>query len=128
MSDRELTQTITDRLLSLPAEIQAHETMLAGYRNALSDAKSELSEAELEAQINCNAEGKNAETRKLQLEKAVNDSRTVKEARTKISQYEGSIMFAEAEYKGLVRQWQAALALAELQSAKINFLAKSKEK
>lgn len=121
MTDKELTARITADLLSLPDELRRAESLGAQFRAELAAAKAALADAELTAQINAVPDGKNAEARKLQADKAVHDDPTAQAARAKVYELESAVSAAEVDAKGLVRQWSAALALCELQAAKINF-------
>lgn len=123
-TDKELTARVTADLLGLPDQLRSMDMLIAGMRTEIGAAKRALEEAELDAQINAVVDGKNAEARKLQQEQAVRGSLAVREAREALSEREAELAAAETDYKALSRRWTAALALAEMQSAKINFLAR----
>src|SRR3990167_3821972 len=103
-------------------------TMIATLRTDLSNAKAALKDAELNAQVNAEIDGKNAEARKLQMENAVRNSPEVIAASVHASQAESAVALAELDAKSLGRQWRGALALAELQAAKINWMARSRSR
>lgn len=124
-TDKELMARITADLLSLPDELRRVESLSAQFRAELSAAKAALADAELAAQINAVPDGKNAETRKLQTDKAIHDDPTTQAARARVYELESALSAAEVDAKGLSRQWSAALALAELQAAKINFFVRA---
>lgn len=122
--DRELTQTATRELLELPAAMRDMEVALAGFTSDARLVKSELEDAELSAQINCTADAKNAEGRKLQLESAVANDGQVLALRGRLAGLETQRATAEADFNDLHRRFRAALAIAELQTAKINYRTK----
>lgn len=122
--DKELTQRAANELSTLPDEMHEAELQMANLGMDLRVAKQDLADAEIEAQINCAADAKNAEGRKLQLEKAILESAAVQAARSKVVGLEAMQVGAETRYSDLHRRFRAALAITELQTAKINYLAK----
>lgn len=120
--DKTITQTASAELLSLPAELRDAEALVANLTVDLRQAKSDLASAELDAQINAAPQGKNAEARKLELEAAVNASPAVTAARERLQLLESQVATAEVDQTHLARRFRAALALAELQTAKIGYL------
>lgn len=123
LPDKTITQAATADLLALPDQLRSAETTVANLTIDLRQAKSEAASAELDAQINAAPDGKNAEARKLQLEAAVNASPAVAAARDRVALLEAELATAEVEQTALARKYRAALALAELQAAKITFMA-----
>ena len=124
LKDKEVNQLITTHLLTLPDEMFALEATLGIMRATLSNTKRDVEDAELEAQINAVVDGKNEGERKLQREKAVAASPTVKKERAKLHEIEAEIVQTEVDLKRLSRQFQSAVALAELQAARTNLMCK----
>jgi hypothetical protein len=119
-NDKELAVIIFGDLTRLPDELHNLESFLATLRTTLGQQRADLEAARLDAVINAVVDGKNAEARKLQQEQAVAASKEVKLAEQTVSETESAIANAEVDAKRLARQFQATLALAELQSARLN--------
>ena len=127
-TDRELTARITIELIGLPDELRSLETVISALRQQVATCKAAADVAELDAVINAADKigaGKNAEQRKVLQEQAVQVSNAVQHARASVAEAESALANAETDAKHLSRRWTAALALAELQAAKINFLARA---
>lgn len=122
--DRELTQYAVGELKGIPEELRVAELNLANIALDLRHTKADLANAELDAQINCVADAKNAEGRKLQLDAAAAKNPEVQALRLKLVEIESIQIGAEASYNDLHRRYRAALAITELQTAKISYLAK----
>lgn len=122
--DRELTQYAIGELKKTPEELRLAELNMANIALDLRHAKAELADAELDAQVNCVADAKNAEGRKLQLEQAAAKDPTVLALRSKVVEIESVQVGAETSYNDLHRRYRAALAITELQTAKITYLAR----
>jgi len=121
-TDKELSARIVGDLARLPNELHNLESFLSASRTTLSQQRADLEAARLDAVINAVVDGKNAEARKLQQEQAVAASPNVKLAEQAASETESVIANTEVDVKRLSRQFQATLALAELQSARLNAL------
>jgi hypothetical protein len=119
-NDKELSARIVGDLIRLPDELHNLESFLSTSRATLSQQRADLEAARLDAVINAVVDGKNAEARKLQQEQAVAASPSVKLAEQAVNETESTIANAEVDTKRLARQFQATLALAELQSARLN--------
>ena len=119
-NDKELSARIVGDLARLPGELHNLESFLVSLRTALGQQRTGLEAARLDAVINAVVDGKNAEARKLQQEQAVAASPEVKLAEQAANETESAIANAEVDTKRLARQFQAALSLAELQSARLN--------
>lgn len=124
LRDKEVNQLITGQILDLPEEMFGLESTLGVMRQTLSNARRDVEDAELEAQINAVVDGKNEEARKVQRAKAVAESAAVKAKRAELSEIEFQIVQTEADLKKLSRQFQGAIALAELQAARANLMCK----
>lgn len=124
LRDKEINQTITSQLLALPEEMYGLESTLGVMRQTLGNHRRDLEDAELEAQINAVLDGKNEEARKLQRAKAVSESPAVKAKRAELTEVEFQIVQTEADLKRLARQFQGAIALAELQAARTYLMSK----
>lgn len=121
--DKDVTAYATAELMALPALVQAAEQALSDLGQSMKAIKVSLSEAELDAQLNAPVDAKNAEGRKLQLEAAVTNSDIVQGLRGTLAGTEAQYAAAEVDYNAFHRRWKTALALAELQAAKIRYLA-----
>lgn len=127
-TDKEVTAEITARLLYLPDEMKRLEDAMTAMRTNVAQSKLEIEEAKKEAVINGSADianGKNAEHRKILHDQAVKENLLVRQRQAELFEREAVLSNAENEAKLLARKWQAALALAELQAAKINYLARA---
>lgn len=118
--DRELTDYLYSALRALPEAIGQIEFDGAMLNNALRESKANLDDAELNATLQAPQDGKNAEARKLELATALAKNDEVKKYRKEVLRIEGEIETNEAEAKMKRREFQAAVALAELHSARIN--------
>lgn len=123
--DKELTARVTADLLSLPTEMNRIESLLTDLRLELDSARTALKDAQLDAKINAVPGGKNEDERKLKTEKAVAADPRCAELRAKLADLETTQANAESGQKELARRFQAALYLCDLQTAKINFLARA---
>ena len=119
-NDKELSARIVGDLTRLPGELHNLESFLVSLRTTLGQQRTDLEAARLDAVINAVVDGKNAEARKLQQEQAVAASPAVIVALQAASETESAIANAEVDAKRLARQFQAALSLSELQSARLN--------
>jgi len=119
-TDKELSARIVEGLSRLPDELHNLESFLVTLRTTLGQQHASLESARLDAIINAVADGKNAEARKLQQEQAVAASPAVHSAEQAASETESAIANTEVDAKRLSRQFQAVMALAELQSARLN--------
>jgi len=124
MTDKELTERIFSDLETLPAQIRDLELDLLDLRTNLGVSRINLEDAELDTKINAVIDGKNETVRKQQVEIAIASSPTVKEARNKVFATENELAAKEIEVKTLAKRWQGAMAMAELQAARINLMAK----
>lgn len=123
LKDNEVTAYATSELMALPALVRDAEQLMSDLGQTVRSIKLSLAEAEIDAQINVTPDAKNAEGRKLQLEAAVNNSDTVQGLRGTLAGTEQQYATAEVDYNALHRRWKTAMALAELQAAKIRWLA-----
>lgn len=123
ISDKELSARITSDLLQVPDELRQAEATSAKLANELGQWKAALKDAETDALINC-APGKNDDERKKNLAAAIAGSAAVKTARAKIGELEVAIAAAEVDKSYLRHRWQASIALAELQAARLNMMCK----
>ena len=122
INDRELNGYIVNTLRAAPEELQGLDAIMAAQRVNLRTVQRDSEQAELDARINTVANGKNADERKLQQEAAISASPAVKMARNMIAEIEATIAETEVDQKMLARRFQSALALAELQSARLNLM------
>ena len=117
--DRDMTDYLYSALRQLPIDLTGAYTMIAVLQNAKREAVEKLEDAELTVLLSAPADGKNEATRELQRKQALRDSSDVKAARSDVDRYDAEIELQEAEIKGKQAEYRAALALAELHSARI---------
>jgi hypothetical protein len=119
--DRDMTEYIYAALRALPEQIGTIEFDGAMLANALRESKANLEDAELNATLNAEMpEKSNADSRKTIIAAALAKDPNVKKFRSEVMRIEGEIETNEAEAKTKRREFQAALALAELHAARIN--------
>lgn len=118
--DRETTDYLYLVLREMPSAIGGIEAEAAALINCKREAQAALEDAELTAMLNAPQDGKNAEARKLEQQAFVAQSEVVKKLRKEVMKYEAELEMNEAEAKCKRREFQAAVALAELHSARIN--------
>jgi hypothetical protein len=118
--DKDMTDYLYDALRMLPVTIGGIEAEQASMVNLKREAQANLEDAELNATLNATMEGKNAEARKLEAQAALAKDETVKKFKKEVMRYEAEIEMNEAEAKSKRREFQAAVALAELHSARLN--------
>lgn len=121
--DKELTAFAAGELMDLPALLKVAELLVVDTAGSIRATKALLEEAVTDAQVNAAVDGKNAETRKLQMEQAVNGNGDVVRLRAQVDTLEGQRAAAEVDYNHLHRRWRSALSIADLQAAKIGYLA-----
>lgn len=119
-NNKSMTDYLYDALRALPGNIGGIEAEAAALVNAKRQAQANLEDAELNATLNAPQEGKNADARKIEIAAYLAKDETVKKYRKEVMRYEAEIEMNEAEAKSKRREFQAAVALAELHSARIN--------
>ena len=128
MNDHELKQEIIESIRALPDLILAAENEIVSLRHSLSAAVAFYDDAKLIATINAVIDGTNEAARKLQQRRAVAESVEVKTAALAVSKFENEIAMQEVSVKHLIKRWQGVIALAELQAARLNLMAKYQQK
>lgn len=118
--DKDMTDYLYDVLRGLPAVIGSIESEAAALLNCKREAQANLEDAELNATLNAPMDGKNAEARKIELAAHLAKDEMVKKLKKEVMRYEAELEMNEAEAKTKRREFQAAVALAELHSARIN--------
>lgn len=118
--DRDMTDYLYTTLMGLPTVIGGVEAEQAAMINLKREAQANLEDAEINATLNAPQEGKNAEARKLEAQAALAKDELVKKFKKEVMRYEAEIEMNEAEAKSKRREFQAAIALAELHAARIN--------
>lgn len=121
---KEQNNRIMESLEALPEIYAGAERLLAETRANLNVAKDAVSDAELEAELSAVIDGKNAEERKRQKLEALSNHPGVKMAKQNLYAIEAQILEKEAEVKEYSLKFRAAIALAELQTARMNFFSK----
>ncbi len=119
--DKEMTDYLYKALVDLPHTIGGIETEAAAMLNCKREAQVNLEDAELNATLNAAMpEKSNADSRKLIIEATLAKDELVKKFRKEVQRYEAELEMNEAEAKSKRREFQAAVALAELHAARIN--------
>lgn len=118
--DLEMTNYLYAALRTLPDAIGTIEFDGAMLVNALRESKANLDDAELNATLQAPQDGKNSDARKLEVATAISKDAAVQTFRKEVMRIEGEIETNEAEAKTKRREFQAAIALAELHAARIN--------
>jgi hypothetical protein len=124
MNEKELNERIVDDLQIIPDELREAEIILGKARQALDERKTILADAEFDAEINAVIDGKNAEERKRQARQAIAESDAVRLAQNELYAAESELIELEANVKAISRRFNASLALAELQAARLNLMAR----
>lgn len=122
--DRELTEYLYQALRTIPQEVGGTEAMIASLTRDKKAAEQRLEDAELNAQMRTEVKGSNAEARKIEMKAAISKDPDYRAAQKEIAEYEGEIEIQQAEMNSKRREFQAAIALAELHAARINLMAK----
>lgn len=123
LSEKELAARIISDLLQIPDELQKAEATQARLQVELSTWKANAKDAETDAMINAPG-GKNDDERKKNAAQAIMASPAVKQARNKVGELEAAISAAEVDTSYMRHRWQGAIALAELQAARLNAMSK----
>jgi len=121
---KELNEEIIQHLRHIPEELREAEILLGKANQSIVEAKEAVSDAELDAEINATIDGKNAEERKRQLKEALANYPPVNTAKKNLNSLEMEVIELESNVKSIGRMFRANLALAELQAARMNLLAK----
>lgn len=124
MTEKEINQRIMENLLIIPNELREAEIILGNAKLKENDLKAQLADVEFDAELNAVIDGKNAEERKRQLKQAISESTAVQLVTNELMAQEAEIITIEANVNAISRNFRANLALAELQAARLNLMAK----
>lgn len=122
--DREVTEYLYTALRTIPHDLGGIDAQIASLANAKRDAEQRLEDAELNAQMSSDIDGKNETERKLKLKAAINKDHNYKTTQKEVMSYQNEIELQQAEATSKRREFQAAIALAELHAARINLMTK----
>jgi len=122
--DREVTEYLYNALRTIPQDLGGIDAQIASLANAKRDAEQRLEDAELNAQMSGDIDGKNETERKLKLKAAINKDPNYKTTQKEVMTYQNEIELQQAEATSKRREFQAAIALAELHAARINLMTK----
>ena len=122
--DREVTDYLYNVLRTIPHELGGTDSMIASLVNAKREAEQRLEDAELNAQLSGDIDGKNDTERKLKLKAAINKDPNYKAAQKEVIAYQNEIELHQADATSKRREFQAAIALAELHAARIYLMTK----
>lgn len=119
LTDKEVNQRVTDVLLFYPERIGEFETFIADLSVQVWEKRRLLVAAELDAQINAVATGGDMKVRELERKQAVQKDATCQALQAEITNLENMLAAQEATLKGYSKKFQGAIALAELQAARL---------
>ncbi len=118
--DRLMTEYLYIQLRQIPYDIEALEVAGAHLSNAKREAEQTLEDAELNALLTNQNDGKNEAARKLIDRAALQKDPACQKARKDMLEIESELEQNEVTAKAKRREFQAAIALAELHAARIN--------
>lgn len=122
--DRELTEYLYASLRVLPIDIGGNEAQSASLVNSKREAAQRLEDVEINFSFGFEYKATNETGRKAELKAALLKSPDYIAARKELLSYENAIEIQQAENAGKRREFQAAIALAELHAARINMISK----
>jgi len=122
--DKLMTEYLYHALRQLPYDIEALETAGVVLNDNRRAVELTLEDTELNALLSAFNEGKNEAARKLNDRVTLQKDVAYQQARKEIDELAGEIETNEVNAKAKRREFQAALALAELHAARINAIAK----
>lgn len=119
---------IVATLVSLPKQLQENDNAIAQAQITVDELKESLELATVNASLNANADGKNADARKLQTDKAIAESAEVKAARSAWLGAKSRMELLQSENKQLSRTFAAMCHVAELKAAQMILMSKGATK
>jgi hypothetical protein len=123
-----LPENIVATLVSLPKQLQDNDNAIAQAQTTLDELKESLDLEIVNASLNANADGKNAEARKMQTDKAIAESQEVKAAKSAWLGGKSRLESLQAENKQMSRSFAAMCHIAELKAAQMILMSKGQEK
>jgi hypothetical protein len=120
--DRDLTEYLYTVLRVLPIDVGGNEAQTAALVNSKREAAQRLEDVEINFQFGFEYKATNEPGRKAELKAALLKSPDYIAARKEVMNYENAIEIQQAESTGKRREFQAAIALAELHAARINMI------
>lgn len=115
---------IVATLASLPKQLQDSDNAIAAAQTTVNELQESLDVAIVNASLNANADGKNAEARKLQTDKAIAASVEVQAAKAALQGAKIRLEQLQAENKQLSRSFAGWCHIAELKAAQFNLMSK----
>lgn len=130
MSDDQMFSpgSIAATLANLPKQLQENDLAIVTAQTALDELKESFELAIVNASLNAPADGKNAEQRKLQTDRAVAENAEVKAARAAWLGAKTRLEQQQAENKQLSRSFAAWCHIAELKAAQMLLMSKGVSK
>lgn len=122
--DQLMTAYLYQALRQLPYDIEGLEVIGVKLADDKRQVEVAIEDAELNALLNNPNEGKNEAARKLIDKTTLQKDVAYQKARKELIELEGEIETNEVNAKAKRREFQAALALAELHAARCNMIAK----
>lgn len=119
---------IVATLADLPKQLQNSDNAIAAAENTVNELQESLDIAKVNVSLNAVLDGKNAEARKMQLDKALSESQEVKAAQAAVMSAKIRLEQLQAENKQLSRSFAAWCHVAELKSAQMNLMSKGVSK
>ncbi len=115
---------IAATLVNLPKQLQDSDNTIATAQNTVDELHESLEIAITNASLNANPDGKNADARKLQLDKAIAENQEVKAARSAWLGAKSRLEQLQAENKQMSRLFAAWCHVAELKAAQMILMSK----
>ncbi len=116
--------SIVATLTDLPKSLLDSDLLIAQAEQSFAELTETLEIAEVNASLNANQDGKNAEARALQLKAALAKDPTVAACRAGVSQAKAKLEIEKANNKMLSRQFASMCHIAELRAAQMILMSK----
>lgn len=118
---------IVATLTALPKQLQDSDNAIAAAEKNVKELEETLDIEKVNVSLNATLDGKNAEARKAQLDKALSESQEVKFAKATLASAKIRLEGLQAENKQLSRSFAAWCHVAELKAAQMILMSKGKK-
>lgn len=118
---------IVATLTALPKQLQDSDNQIALVENTVKELEESLDLAKVNVSLETPLDGKNAEARKAQLDKALSESQDVKAAKVAVAGAKIRLEGLQAENKQLSRSFAAWCHIAELKAAQMLLMSKGSD-
>lgn len=119
-----IVATLTD----LPKSLLNSDSRILQEEQTLVELTETLEIAEVNASLNANPDGKNAEARALQIKKALAENLEVQAARAAVNGAKGRLETEKANNKMLARQFAGICHVSELRAAQMTLMSRGATK